>query len=54
MVATVALARLDRYSVGGGRFMVPEISQVDFNSIRAGVASALDLFDNREVPVGGL
>jgi len=52
MVATVALARLDRYKVGVGRFVVPEVSMADFNAIRAGVASALGLMDNGGVPKG--
>lgn len=46
MVATVALARLDRYQVGRNQFVTPEVSVADFAAIRAGVASALNLTDN--------
>jgi uncharacterized protein YifN (PemK superfamily) len=54
MVATVSLERLDRYQVGRNQFVTPEISAADFYAIRAGVASALNLTDNKEVPVRGL
>jgi uncharacterized protein YifN (PemK superfamily) len=46
MVATVALARLDRYQVGRNQFVTPEISAADFAAIRAGVVAALNLSDN--------
>jgi len=46
MVATVALARLDRYQVGRNQFVTPEVSAADFAAIRTGVASALNLTDN--------
>ena len=46
MVATVSLARLDRYQIGRNAYVVPEISAIDFVAIRTGVASALQLTDN--------
>jgi len=46
MVNTVSVDRLDRYKLGANHFVVPEISQADFDEIRAGVASALGLADN--------
>jgi uncharacterized protein YifN (PemK superfamily) len=46
MVATVALARLDRYQIGRNQFVTPEVPAADFAAIRAGVASALNLTDN--------
>lgn len=54
MVATVALARLDRYKLGPRQFVVPEVSFADFAAIRAGVAAALQLTDNQGVPARGL
>ena len=53
MVNTVSVNRLDRYSVGHGRFVAPEISAADFAAIRAGVAVALNLADNGAVPERG-
>ncbi|MEN9671525.1 MAG: hypothetical protein RL018_1802 [Pseudomonadota bacterium] len=46
MVATVSLVRLDRYQIGRNQYVVPEVSAIDFEAIRAGVASALHLTDN--------
>lgn len=46
MVATVSLARLDRYQIGRNQYVVPEVNAIDFVAIRAGVASALQLTDN--------
>ena len=46
MIYTVALARLDRYRVGGNQYIVPKVSKADFKEIRAAVAAALYLFDN--------
>jgi uncharacterized protein YifN (PemK superfamily) len=46
MVATVSLARLDRYQIGRNQYVVPEVNVIDFVEIRAGVASALQLTDN--------
>jgi uncharacterized protein YifN (PemK superfamily) len=43
MVATVALARLDRYNVGRGQFVAPVLPAADFDAIRLGVANALVL-----------
>ncbi len=43
MVATVSLARLDRYSIGRGRYVVPTMAPADFEAIRRAVAKALDL-----------
>jgi len=54
MVSTVSVSRLDRYKLGANHFVVPEISQADFEKIRVGVASALDLADNPSVPERGL
>lgn len=46
MVATVSLVRLDRYQIGRNQYVLPEVSAIDFEAIRAGVASALHLTDN--------
>jgi uncharacterized protein YifN (PemK superfamily) len=46
MVATVSLVRLDRYQIGRNQYVVPEVGAIDFEAIRAGVASALHLTDN--------
>jgi uncharacterized protein YifN (PemK superfamily) len=43
MVATVSLARLDRYKVGRGQYAVPALPAADFDAIRLGVAKALVL-----------
>jgi uncharacterized protein YifN (PemK superfamily) len=50
MVATVSLARLDRYKVARGQFMVPRLPPADFAAIRRAVASALDLTHMSSVP----
>jgi hypothetical protein len=54
MVATVSIARLDRYHLGKNQFITPEISNIDFAAIRAGVVAALNLVDNQAVPARGL
>lgn len=41
MVATVALARLDRCKAGRGRYVTPALPAADLAAIRAGVAIAL-------------
>ena len=41
MVATVALARLDRCKAGRGVYVVPKLSAADLATIRAAVAIAL-------------
>lgn len=41
MVATVALARLDRCKAGRGQYVVPALPATDLTAIRAGVAIAL-------------
>jgi uncharacterized protein YifN (PemK superfamily) len=41
MVATVALARLDRCKAGKGHYVSPQITQGDLAAIRAAVAIAL-------------
>lgn len=43
MVATVSLARLDRYKVARGTYVVPILAAADFEAIRRGVAKALNL-----------
>ncbi|HJW23477.1 MAG TPA: type II toxin-antitoxin system PemK/MazF family toxin [Rhodocyclaceae bacterium] len=44
MVATVSLQRLDRYRIHGTRnYVVPVISEADFQAIRHGVIAALGL-----------
>jgi uncharacterized protein YifN (PemK superfamily) len=54
MVATVSLKRLDRYKQPRGKFIVPQISTVDFEALQLCVASALNLRHNRAVPARGL
>jgi uncharacterized protein YifN (PemK superfamily) len=54
MVATVSLARLDRYKAGKSLYVTPEISIADYDKIRAAVASALNLTHNMIVPARGL
>lgn len=41
MVATVALARLDRCKVGRGAYVVPKLPEADVAAIRVAVAIAL-------------
>jgi len=43
MVATVALARLDRVKGSKRQYMVPKMAAADFEAIKIGVAHALDL-----------
>ena len=43
MVATVSLARLDRYKIGRGNYVVPTLPAADFDAIRLAVANALSL-----------
>jgi uncharacterized protein YifN (PemK superfamily) len=43
MVATVSLARLDRYKVGKGQYAVPSLPAADFDAVRLGVANVLGL-----------
>jgi uncharacterized protein YifN (PemK superfamily) len=43
MVATVSLARLDRYKVARGQYVVPVLPAADFEAIRRAVATGLDL-----------
>lgn len=43
MIYTVALARLDRYQIGKNQFVTPTLAQSDFDAIRAGVVSSLNL-----------
>ena len=50
MVATVSLARLDRYKVARGQFVVPILAPADFIAIRIGVANALNLAHISVVP----
>ena len=42
-IYTVALARLDRYQIGKNQFVTPTLAQSDFDAIRAGVVSSLNL-----------
>ncbi len=46
MVATVSLSRLDRYKQPRGKFIVPQISEADFEALKTCVASALNLRHN--------
>jgi len=43
MVATVSLSRLDRYKQPHGKFIVPQISEADFEALQMCVATALNL-----------
>ena len=43
MIATVALARLDRYQVARRQFVAPAIPAADFEAIKTAVANALGL-----------
>uniref|UniRef100_B0SVE5 Transcriptional modulator of MazE/toxin, MazF n=1 Tax=Caulobacter sp. (strain K31) TaxID=366602 RepID=B0SVE5_CAUSK len=54
MLATVSLARLDRFKVGRGQYVVPNVVSHDFAAIRRAVAKALDLSHIQDVPLGDL
>jgi len=43
MLATVSLDRLDRYKVGRGQYVTPDLPKPDFDAICRGVVNALGL-----------
>lgn len=43
MVATVSLARLDRFKVARGQYVTPALSAADFAAVRRATAAALEL-----------
>jgi len=46
MVNAVSLNRLDRYKLGQHKFIIPTVSEEDFDKIKTGVANALGLLYN--------
>lgn len=54
MLSTVSLARLDRFKIGRGQYVVPTVPLEDFARIRRAVATALDLTHISDVPLGDL
>ncbi|HVY34087.1 MAG TPA: type II toxin-antitoxin system PemK/MazF family toxin [Caulobacteraceae bacterium] len=54
MLATVSLARLDRYKVSKRQYVVPAVADADFEAIRRAVVNALDLAYIHSVPLGDL
>jgi uncharacterized protein YifN (PemK superfamily) len=43
MIATVSLARLDRYKVAQRKYVAPELLEADFGAIKKAIVSALGL-----------
>lgn len=50
MIATVSLARLDRYKVARRQFVAPSLPEPDFKAIQAAVISALGLSQSSLAP----
>ena len=52
MIATVSLARLDRYKAAKRQYVVPTLLEADFEAIRQAVVSALGLRAQAHAGVG--